>query len=63
MKKGHIVKQTYFMKNLHNETLKVFQKLHINIFPENISKCQMYFSVTFLLNLPVSLYVKLSNVQ
>ena len=33
---GYIVKQTYYVKNLHGENLKLFNKLHVNIFHENI---------------------------
>ena len=36
MKTWGIVKQTYFMTNLHSESLKLFQQLHINIFHENL---------------------------
>ena len=38
MKTGGIVKQTCFVKNLHGEKLKLFHKLHVTIFYENISK-------------------------
>ena len=49
------------MKNLHGEIFKLFQKLQENIFYENISKFQVYFSETFFLYL--SFYVKLSNIH
>ena len=61
MKTGGIVKQTYLVKNLHGENLKLLEQLHVNIFHENISKFQIYFSDTFFLYL--SFYVKLSNIQ
>ena len=61
MKTGGIIKQTYFMKNLHGENLKSLKKLHVNVVHENISKFQMYVSETIFLYL--SFYMKLSNIQ
>ena len=62
MRTGGIVKQIYFVKNFQGENLKLFLKLHVNIFHENISKFQIYFfRRRFLLYL--SFYVKLSNIQ
>ena len=46
MRTGDIVKQNYFVKNLHGENLKLFKRLHANIFYEIISKFQIYFSET-----------------
>ena len=37
------------MTNLNGEILKLFKKLHVNIFHENVSKFQIYYSVTFFL--------------
>ena len=31
MKTGTIIKQSYFVKNIHGENLKLFTKLHVNI--------------------------------
>ena len=38
MRTGSIVKQIYFVKNLHDEHLRLFKELHVNIFNEIISK-------------------------
>ena len=43
MKTGDIVKQTYIVKNLHGENLKILIKLHAYILHQNISKFQIYF--------------------
>ena len=51
MKTGYIVKQTYFVKNLHGENVKLFKKLHVNIFVEYISKFQIDFSDTLFFSL------------
>ena len=61
MRTAVIVKQIYFVKKLHSESLKLSEKLHINIYYKNISKFQIYFSETFPPHL--SFYVKLSNIQ
>ena len=46
MKTEVIVKQTYFVKNLHGENY--FKKIHVRIFHENIKKkSQIYFSKAF----------------
>ena len=47
MRTAGIVKQIYFVKKLHSESLKLSEKLHINIYRKNISKFQIYFSETF----------------
>ena len=57
MRTGGIVKQTYSVKNVQGANLKLFKKLHVNIFHENVSKFQIYFSETF--SLYPSFYVKL----
>ena len=41
-----MVKQTYSVKTLQGVNLKLFQKLHVNIFHGNISKFMIYLSDT-----------------
>ena len=65
MRTWGIVKQTYSLKKTLREKtknyLKQIKQKHVNIFHENISKFQIYFSETFFHHL--SFYVKFSNIQ